>query len=412
MAYKTFVNGFPLNASELNNYLMSQSVATFADATARSTAIDSPHEGQLTYLESDATYYKYDGADWVALIPETFPAGGDAGQALIKASATDYDADWAQVSQAISPNYIINGAFDIWQRGTSFVTLTDDTFTADRWNTDVSGGAGTLSEEIKQVAFSVNDLEALGYGEGQYFLRWETTDSGDRSRRDLRQKIEDVRTLAGQTVTLSYYAKADSAVTITTRVRQEFNSSTGFSYSTTQELSTSWQRYTQTVTLGDLSGKTLGATNWLAVVFDIPSGASVIDIWGVQLEAGSVATPFRRNANSLQGELAACQRYYYTLLSGSNLSLGFGAYYTTTNLGVHVSFPVTMRTTPSLDATSGSAYYSVAGGGTWDSFTISRPTTTNTQLLSSTVSVAETAGETFRVISNNGSAKLSFSAEL
>jgi hypothetical protein len=67
MAYKTFVNGFPLNASEINNNLMNQAVATFVDAAARSTAISAPVEGQLTYLESDAQFYKFNGDAWVAL---------------------------------------------------------------------------------------------------------------------------------------------------------------------------------------------------------------------------------------------------------------------------------------------------------------------------------------------------------
>lgn len=68
MSYKTFVNGFPLNASELNEYLMSQVVAVFVDATARTAAIETPTEGQLTYLTGDNKYQYYNGSAWADLL--------------------------------------------------------------------------------------------------------------------------------------------------------------------------------------------------------------------------------------------------------------------------------------------------------------------------------------------------------
>jgi hypothetical protein len=68
MSYKTFVNGFPLNASELNEYLMSQVVAVFVDSTARSAAIETPLEGQLTYLSGSNTYQWYNGSAWTDLL--------------------------------------------------------------------------------------------------------------------------------------------------------------------------------------------------------------------------------------------------------------------------------------------------------------------------------------------------------
>lgn len=67
MAYKTFQNGYPLPASDLNNYLMNQSVIVFADVAARTAALPTPVEGMVTYLEDDNTLYVYTGADWVAL---------------------------------------------------------------------------------------------------------------------------------------------------------------------------------------------------------------------------------------------------------------------------------------------------------------------------------------------------------
>ncbi len=70
MAYKTFANGFPLPASDLNNFLMNQSVIVFADSAARTTAIPSPVEGMLTYLEDTSAYESWNGSAFVALVED------------------------------------------------------------------------------------------------------------------------------------------------------------------------------------------------------------------------------------------------------------------------------------------------------------------------------------------------------
>jgi hypothetical protein len=64
MAFKTFVNGFPLNASELNEYLMYQSIAVFVDATARDAAITSPVDGQYAHLTGSDTLTRFNGTAW------------------------------------------------------------------------------------------------------------------------------------------------------------------------------------------------------------------------------------------------------------------------------------------------------------------------------------------------------------
>ena len=74
MAYKVFANGFALNASELNTYLMNQSVIVFADAAAR-TAAFTPTEGMVTYLESTNALEVYNGTAWVAVGQDTTLTG-------------------------------------------------------------------------------------------------------------------------------------------------------------------------------------------------------------------------------------------------------------------------------------------------------------------------------------------------
>lgn len=73
MAYKVFSNGNALNASELNTFLMNQSVMTFATASARNAALGTPTQGMLVYLDDVDRYFWYDGTKWLKLLsPELF----------------------------------------------------------------------------------------------------------------------------------------------------------------------------------------------------------------------------------------------------------------------------------------------------------------------------------------------------
>jgi hypothetical protein len=66
LGLKTFVTGDVLTAADTNGYLM-QGVWVFADATARTAAVTSPQEGNMSYLKSDDTVYSYSGSAWVAV---------------------------------------------------------------------------------------------------------------------------------------------------------------------------------------------------------------------------------------------------------------------------------------------------------------------------------------------------------
>lgn len=134
----------------------------------------------------------------------------------------------------------------------------------------------------------------------------------------LTQSVEGVRTFAGQEVTVSFYAKASSSITLTEiRLQQSFGTGGTFSATVDTDIATniavgtSWQKHTFTGTLPSISGKTIGTDNndRLNCSFRLPlTGTFTFDIAKVQLEPGPIATPFEHRP--IGTELALCQRYY------------------------------------------------------------------------------------------------------
>jgi hypothetical protein len=253
-------------------------------------------------------------------------------------------------------NKIINGEFDFWQRGTSFtITTSTLTYTADRWYSHILGA--TVGCTVSQQTFTPGTAPVAGY-EGQFFIRQNVTTLTTQSIQALGQRIEDVRTFAGQTVTVSFYAKADASRNYTSRFVQNFGSGGSSEVVTstgaTHALTTSWQRFTVSVAVPSVSGKTIGTSSYLAILLDGPSNtANTLDVWGFQIEYGSKATPFQTaSGGSLQGELAMCQRYYFA----SSTAIIWGGN-TTSGSTYYVTYPwkTTMRVNPTVVTTSGGA---------------------------------------------------------
>jgi hypothetical protein len=307
-------------------------------------------------------------------------------------------------------NAVINGNFGIWQRGTSFAA---GLFCADRFVND-SDGTCTASQQT----FTPGTAPVSGY-EGQFFLRQARTASG--TYQIVAQKIEDVRTFANQTVTLSYWAKADSTVTNLPNISQNFGSGGSAQVTSTagsQSITTSWTRFTYTITLPSVSGKTIGTGSNIEIrpIRIVDGAAHTVDVWGVQLEYGSKATPFDTATGTIQGELAACQRYYFRTIStsayGSMCPIAY-ALSATTAIGT-TPFPVTMRVQPTsidfstlLFARFDDTGYSISALTLQGAITNQQ----NGQVVA-TVSGA-TAGNVGRITSNTStSGYLGFNAEL
>jgi hypothetical protein len=210
-------------------------------------------------------------------------------------------------------NAIINGNFGIWQRGTSFTPASGSgIYSADRFNLSWSGtGTSTFSQQT----FTPGAAPVAGY-EAQFYLRCAM--SSGATYVQVNQPIEDVRTFAGQTITISYWAKASSSVVIRPIYRQNFGSGGSGNVDASgvvdKTLTSSWVRYTDTVTMPSITGKTIGTGSALQIYFiNYQSGtiaSNTIEVWGLQVEYGSKATPFETATGTIQGELALCQRYY------------------------------------------------------------------------------------------------------
>jgi len=312
-------------------------------------------------------------------------------------------------------NKIINGDFGIWQRGTSF-SNPGGVYTADRWDLSYDGSGTTRT--VSRQSFTPGTAPVPGY-EGQYFYRYARS-GGTNGTVDylLRQKIEDVRTLAGQTVTVSFWAKADANRNMGLDFFQIFGtggSSNVYVGVGTYSLTTSWQRFTTTVNIPSVSGKTINNadSSLLLSYYVVSSNATwTIDIWGVQLEAGSVATPFTTHTGSIQGELAACQRYYFRFNADNDqLLINSGFANSTTAASGRIQFPVPMRTIPTSLDSANLKFGNYAGSGyAMTSVGFNQTSNIGAQVYGTVSGV--TAGHAGAILGNSNGAYVGFNAEL
>jgi len=229
----------------------------------------------------------------------------------------------SEVVQDIGPwgfrNKLINGGFDIWQRATS--QTTSGYGSDDRWRNDVTGSTQVHSQQ----AFTPGQTDVPG--NPKYFSRTVVSSVAGSSNNAIKQQvIEDVSRLSGKTVTLSFYAKADSSKNIAVDLFQYFGASGSAAVSgigvTKILLSTSWEKYTVTADIPSVLGKTISVGNdATGVVFWFDAGSDfddrtdslgqqsgTFDIANVQLEEGTEATEFEQRPIGL--EVSLCRRYY------------------------------------------------------------------------------------------------------
>ena len=196
-------------------------------------------------------------------------------------------------------NMLINGGFDVWQRGTVRTNMPSGTYySADRWHG---------YSEVSGRTYSQDTTEALSIGFKSCLKAINSTVSPS-----FYQKIEDVRTAAGKYVTLSFWIKADKTHKPTPqKIEQYFGSGGSASVAVSVpviEITTEWKKFTITVMLPSVAGKTIGDGSYILVYPFTMDPSTTYWTTGWQFELGSVATPFEHRPYA--EELALCQRYY------------------------------------------------------------------------------------------------------
>jgi hypothetical protein len=346
---------------------------------------------------------------------------GANGETLVADSSTTTGLRYT--AGTVQANPVLNSAMQVWQRGTSFA-ITTPVYTADRWQAARAANASG-STVTRQVTNDTTNLPNI-----QYCLR-QQRDSGNAGTGTmyLSQSFESINSIpfAGKTITVSYYARCGADFSPTSSiVNFKLQSGTGTDQNNltgaytgsanvtnvNTTLTTTWQRFSSTGTVAAT------ATELAFLIEHTPTGtagaADFFEVTGLQIDIGSVALPFRTYAATIQGELAACQRYYYLAASGTNQPISNGNNNSATLMRSVIPFPVTMRVAPSLVASSGTNFYQYqcfAAADVFNSLTLGDVSTNSMSVFNNT-EISGVGGQGGLILTNNASASVAFSAEL
>jgi hypothetical protein len=230
-------------------------------------------------------------------------------------------------SKDVGRNLLHNSMFNVAQRGVG--PFTANGYGLDRW------AALTVGDTISFTQNAALDADRTAIGDdavNQLLTNIFTGNAGAGSLNFIAQPIEGVRRLGGKTVTVSFWAHSNVALKLGVNVQQVFGSggspsasvwalTTGASFN----LTATWARFSTTIALPSTVGKTLGTNGadctqlafWYscgatnnAVAGNVGVQSGTVQLWGVQLEIGTQATPLEKP--DPRYDLANCQRFFLT----------------------------------------------------------------------------------------------------
>ena len=279
-------------------------------------------------------------------------------------TATSFSGDGSALTGVSSPaanrNFIINGAMQFWQRGTTFNTQGNgqNDYTADRW------GVGHNNSHMA----AVTQQDGTGaHAKFPYCARVQR-DSGqsqtDQMRFHTALETNDVILLRGEVLTLSYYARKGanfspsgskfSQLIIYTGTNTDgdpnafsgghwTNATEVLDTTSTPTLTTSWQRFSHT------TSAVSNSANSMIIEFRIsPTGTAgandYYEITGVQLEIGSSMTTFEHRKYS--DELARCERFFQT--GRASIGSAYNGFGGNQVQSTYIGFNTKMRAQPAI----------------------------------------------------------------
>jgi hypothetical protein len=165
MPRKVFTAGDVLTAADVNNFLMNQSVMTFAGTAARGSAIPSAVEGMVTYLEDSNAYQFWNGSGWQALTSSPTNATVTSSYTATAANAGGfiYSTSSSAITITIPDIFAVGDRVDIIRDGAGTVTIAAGTGITSWAGAGTAGTALTFKIDQQYNAATVLDVAANSY---------------------------------------------------------------------------------------------------------------------------------------------------------------------------------------------------------------------------------------------------------
>ena len=286
----------------------------------------------------------------------------------------------ATYGSAVNENLMVNGGFDIWQRGVgkdSAFGATGTAYFADRWVRidGVSGAGGILGTySIQRQEFAKNQIDV--FGNPKYYLSSSHTIAGTGGHHGdrivIQNRINDARTTRGQDVTLSFNAKCGiTGATLGIVVNQYDGTNSHTRDVALASLGSIWGKHEVSFTMPNLRVSPTGK-HYVGVGFDVTKLNTTFDLAKVKLERGLVATV--NGPTDEARELEKCSEFYQrtynvdenthsvTMLDDNNPSITVLDITTTPMKDYYHRFPVRMNSIPSV------TFFSPKSGQTGDAY--------------------------------------------